>query len=170
MQPVKQGGFSTKHVYMLTPEAFFRALQRAQKHSKHAVDPTIYADYFQFIQKAFLHYSEFQLRSERLRVKNLTTENTSLTNEVKTLNAKMDKQTSMIKDQSGQIDKLLRYGQDANQKLDDTKEKLTEMNGKLDTMFEFLKDFAKMTLPMWVGSSVVKTQYQNLLDIMRRML
>ena len=46
----------TKHVnvYMLTPEAFFRALQRAQQHSKHDVDPTIYADYFQFIQKAFL--------------------------------------------------------------------------------------------------------------------
>jgi len=29
MQPVKQGGFSTKHVYMLTPESFFIALIRA---------------------------------------------------------------------------------------------------------------------------------------------
>jgi len=36
------------------------------------------------------------------------------------------------------------------------------MNDKLDVMFDFMLSFARMTIPMWLGSSVIKTQFDNL--------
>jgi len=40
-QPVPQGGYSTKKVYMLTPEAFKNCLMRARKYPNQKVDPKL---------------------------------------------------------------------------------------------------------------------------------
>ena len=51
LQPVKQGGYSTKKVYMLTPEAFKKCLMRAQRRPKQTVDPVVYCDYYLLLEK-----------------------------------------------------------------------------------------------------------------------
>jgi len=48
-EPVKQGGFSTKKVYMLTPEALKMCLMRAQRRSVQSIDVTQYAKYYLFL-------------------------------------------------------------------------------------------------------------------------
>jgi len=60
--PIKQGGYTIKKIYMLTPEAFFLALQRAQRRPNQLVDPTIYAKYFQFLQKVIKYYDQYQIK------------------------------------------------------------------------------------------------------------
>ncbi len=57
-QPVKQGGYVNKNIYMLTPEAFFLALQRAQRREEQTKDPAMYAMYFQFLQKVAKNYAD----------------------------------------------------------------------------------------------------------------
>ncbi len=52
MQPVKQGGFSTKKEYKLTPYAFKLCLIRA-KNSK------IYANYYLLLEKVFKNYRDY---------------------------------------------------------------------------------------------------------------
>ena len=60
-------GTKHKKVYMLTPEAFFLALQRAKHDPKQSADPTVYAKYFQFLQKVIKYYDQFQIkRMEKL--------------------------------------------------------------------------------------------------------
>jgi len=112
-------------------------------------------DYAMTLMAIFKIYSEELLIAKDNAIEQKDDKIDELTDEVKSLK-------TMVKDQNLKIDILLKYGQDANQKLDDTNEKLTEMNGKLDTMFEFMKDFARMTLPMWIGSSVLmKLMYHH---------
>ena len=45
-----QGGYSTKKVYMLTPEAFKKCLMRAQRRPAQKVDPVIYCDYYLLLE------------------------------------------------------------------------------------------------------------------------
>jgi len=62
----KHGG-RPSDIYMLTPESFFLALMRSKRTKGQTVDPIIYAEYFQFIQKSFLQYTKYQLRCSQDR-------------------------------------------------------------------------------------------------------
>jgi hypothetical protein len=55
-------GSTTSKVYMLTPDAFFLALQRAQRRQNQTKDPTIYAKYFLFLQKVVKYYDIYQIK------------------------------------------------------------------------------------------------------------
>jgi len=59
-----QGGTSDKHIYLLTPEAFFLALMRAKRDPNQQVDPTVYAKYFQFLQKVVKYYDKYQIQKQ----------------------------------------------------------------------------------------------------------
>ncbi len=156
-QPVKQGGVSTKHVYMLTPEAFKKCLMRARNHKTHTINAEIYANYYLFLEKVITYYTKYQFelseafsrcKDDRIdeqskKIDNLLENNKELLSNNKELLTKVDEQTK-------KIDQLMIYAEDANE--------------KLDIMFDFMVDFAKITLPMWVGSSVFKTQLQSLID------
>jgi hypothetical protein len=41
---------------------------------------------------------------------------------------------------------------------------IKQLHVKLDTMFEYLLSFARMTIPTWIGSSVIKKQYDTLIQ------
>jgi hypothetical protein len=45
----------------------------------------------------------------------------------------------------------------------DIKSELKTVNEKFDMLFDFVVEFAKMVLPAWIGSSVMKTQFKILL-------
>ncbi len=142
-------GTKHKKVYHLTPEAFFLALQRSKRSPNQEVDPVIYARYFQFLQKVVRYYSEYQARAEAHR-------NAMLTDENKTLIAKIDKQTE-------KIDELKQLNLEQSAKMDQIMIYASDCNRKIDVFYDFVQQFAKMTLPMWVGSSVIKTQLDNFL-------
>ncbi len=164
VQPVKQGGASTKNVYMLTPEAFKKCLMRATKHSTHTINVEIYANYYLFLEKVITYYTKYQLElanalsrckddkidQQSMKIESLIVSNKDLLTKVDKQSTMIDQQSSMITDQTKKIDQLMIYAKDANE--------------KLDIMFDFMVDFAKITLPMWVGSSVFKTQLQSLID------
>jgi hypothetical protein len=59
-QPVPQGGYSTKKVYMLTPEAFKTCLMRARKYPNQTVDPTIYSKYYLLLEKIHKLYMDYE--------------------------------------------------------------------------------------------------------------
>ncbi len=157
-------GGSNKKVYMLTPEAFKKCLMRARNHKTHTINAEIYANYYLFLEKVITYYTKYQLdlanalsrcKDDKIDSliesnKELLSNNNQLLRSNQELTSKMDQQSSMITDQTKKIDQLMIYAEDANE--------------KLDIMFDFMVDFAKITLPMWVGSSVFKTQLQSLID------
>ena len=61
----KQGGTSTKHVYMLTPECFKTILIGATKHKKHTTDVLKYRKYYLFLEAVVGYYMKYQLGLER---------------------------------------------------------------------------------------------------------
>jgi len=75
-------------------------------------------------------------------------------NHIKTQNETL---IAKIDTQSADIQQLLRYGKSADQKLDDLGE-------KFDRMFSFLLEFAKLILPAWIGSSVLRTRMTGLIE------
>jgi hypothetical protein len=66
-----EGGYSTKKVYMLTPEAFKKCLMRAQRRPKQKVDPVIYCDYYLLLEKTYKLYTDYekQLLNKQLEQK-----------------------------------------------------------------------------------------------------
>ncbi len=172
----QQGPSGVKHkkVYMLTPEAFFTALMRAQHRKNQTTDPTIYAMYFQFLQKVAKNYADYQTIMKEVENKILEANNKSLTSDNRTLTDKVDELLednaslktdvkSLLKDNTelkntasrlvddnvelkNTANQLLTYSQSANVMLVDMKANIDELAG-----------IARMVLPMWVGSSVAKT-------------
>lgn len=61
-----------------------------------------------------------------------------------------------------QIDKLLTHTSHIMVQNDNQSIQIKELHHKLDRLFEFLLSFAHMTIPTWIGSSVIKKQYDTL--------
>ena len=59
-EPVKQGGYSTKKVYMLTPEAFKTCLLRSRRYPNQKMDPDIYTKYYLLLEKTYKLYTDYE--------------------------------------------------------------------------------------------------------------
>ncbi len=150
-------GANKRYVYMLTPESFFTALQRAKRCKGQRVDPTIYAKYFQFLQKVVKNYSDYQTKMYEHKNRLLMIDNNTLTTNNKTLNknieelkasnARMEASNARLE---ADMQEVLNHGRNANIKLDRIQESVDE-----------LSNIVRMTLPMWVGSSVTKTMFDK---------
>ncbi len=154
-EPVKQGGFSTKKVYYLTPEAFKKCLMRAQRRKNQPVDPVIYCNYYLLLEKAYKFYTDYerQYADKIISIKDDKIDTLIKQNNVLiTMNTDQSKQ---LTDQSNQINSLITYAKDR-------KIEITMLNQKIDILFDFMISFAKMTIPMWIGSNVIKYQYDTL--------
>jgi len=127
-------GAKHKKVYMLTPEAFKKCLMRARRYNGQTIDVTKYANYYLFLEKVVKYYDMYQSTLKDIL-----------------LSQKDDK----IDELTEKIDQLTLLGERQLATLD-------IMNDKLDVMFDFMLSFARMTIPMWLGSSVIKTQFDNL--------
>ena len=60
LQPVPQGGYSTKKVYMLTPEAFKTCLMRARRYPHQTIDPKIYSKYYLLLERTYKLYTDYE--------------------------------------------------------------------------------------------------------------
>ena len=112
------------------------------------VDPTIYCDYYLLLEEVFKLYTDY----ERQYAKCL-------------LAIKDDKIDLLLlenKQQSAKIDKLLTHTNHIMVQNDHQSYEIKQLHYKLDRLFEYLLSFAHMTIPTWIGSAVLKKQYDTL--------
>jgi hypothetical protein len=88
-----------------------------------------------------------------------------------TLEQKVDKQSNQLDKQSNQITELLANSRglittvnNNNVMITDLHDEVSILNFKLDNIFEYLLMFARMTIPTWIGSTVIKQQYDILMN------
>jgi hypothetical protein len=55
-----QGGYSSKKIYMLTPESFKKCLMRAQRRPNQTVDPVVYCNYYLLLEKTYKLYTDYE--------------------------------------------------------------------------------------------------------------
>ena len=79
-----------------------------------------------------------------------------------TLEQKLDRQSKKMEEQSNQINQLLIYGKDSNDQIHYLRDEVSILNIKIDNLFDYLLSFARMTIPTWIGSTVIKQQYDTL--------
>ncbi len=84
---------------------------------------------------------------------------------------KVDNLTQMNTDQSSQIAKLLGFAENTKDQLDEVRselhfanEKIDELHTKFDESFDFAAELGRMSLHMWIGSNVFKTQLDHLIQ------
>ena len=116
-EPVKQGEFSTKHVYMLTPRTFKRILITATRHSSHTVDVAKYADYYLFLEDVVGYYMTYQLGLEKAMSAAKDGAIQQQSDRIDTLISEIRSQSAQIATQSAQIATLLDYNGDIQQEL-----------------------------------------------------
>ena len=155
---VKDGKTYHPHKYNITRNACYKVLARSFNEDK-------FADYFSLLWQISEQYKKYSSDYDaHIAITEKNRVIGSLESEVRGLRNEMTQLVVVNKKQSSDIQELLKYGKSADVKLDRVETELKSVNEKLDAMFDFAIDFAKMTLPMWVGSNVFKTQLQNLLE------
>ncbi len=107
----------------------------------------IYDQEFIKIQKNTIRRKDEAITQLHEKIDNLTSVNT--------------KQTDMITQQSSEIKQLLGFASDTKESLIEARQEIKEIKIKLDEWFSFSTNFARMILPMWIGSSVFKTMYDQ---------
>lgn len=154
-QPVKQGGFVTHKQYTLTPEAFKKCLMGARRYTGQGVDPKIYLNYFLLLEKVFKLYMDYerQYASRLLQCKD---------DKIDEQSNKIDNLTQTVGKQSNQIEKLLGHTTHIIVQNDNQAKKIDELQHTINRMFDFLKSFARVTIPAWIGSEVINKQYETL--------
>jgi hypothetical protein len=136
--------------YMLTPEAFKLALMSAKKYPGQAVNPLVYRKYYLLLEVAFKLYTDYERAYSKciLAIKDNKIDRLLIDNQQ--LKADMNKVLANSRHIIVQND---------NQSIE-----IKQLHVKLDTMFEYLLSFARMTIPTWIGSSVIKKQYDTLIQ------
>ena len=117
-------------IYMLTPHAFKLALQRAKKTDTQTIDPKMYANYFQFLEKVVKYYSDYQIAK-------LNVAKGSLENTLSNLLSKVDsivESNSRLEKHAEEQEKLAKK---AEFNLESVK---TSLNAKLDTVVTMLQE------------------------------
>ncbi len=109
-QPVKQGGYSTKKIYMLTPEAFKKCLMRAQRRPKQTIDPVKYCNYYLLLEKTYKMYTDYE---KKLLNKQIEKQEQNLEQK----DQQIEKQTLQIEKQEQDLEEQRRYTLDLQEGL-----------------------------------------------------
>ena len=133
VQPVKQGGFSTKKEYKLTSKAFKLCLMRS-KNSKE------YAKYYLLLEQVFKNYQEYQIMYQKVL---MSGKDNTINEQLKTINemkAKMDEILGYAKETKEQNEELL-------DKVDEMNDKVDEMNDNINDIKDAFKDTSDRSVP-----------------------
>jgi hypothetical protein len=176
---VQQRGNSGAQVhkqYMLTPEALKKCLMRAQRRANQPVDPTIYCDYYLRLEQAFKLYTDYERQYAKclLAIKDSKIDEQSnkldeQSNKIDQLLLENKQQSSKLEQQSLEIREVLansrhiiKQNNDLHTEVSDLHTEVIQLNIKIDALFDFMLSFARMTIPTWIGSSIIKQQYETL--------
>ena len=143
-QPVSQGGFSTKKVYILNNKSFKICLMRAQRRPNQTVDPIIYANYYMLLEEVHKYYCMFQLAYDQKII-------SMKDDKIDTLSKKVDNLTSTN-------DKLIKMNLYIQKQNDVIIHQNIQLTTKVDSIFDMMVSFMQATIPTWVGGSVMKNQ------------
>ena len=143
-QPVSQGGFSTKKVYILNNKSFKICLMRAQRRPNQTVDPIIYANYYMLLEEVHKYYCMFQLAYDQKII-------SMKDDKIDTLSKKVDNLTSTN-------DKLIKMNLYIQKQNDVIIHQNIQLTTKVDSIFNMMVSFMQATIPTWVGGSVMKNQ------------
>ena len=130
----------------------FEDLVRCISRSKNA---SSLRDYAMNLMAIFKIYSEELLTAKDNAIEQKDDKIDSLSKKIDELLTANKDLLTINKDQTVNIDKLLHHSEETNAKLSD-------MNTKLDIVIGFIIEFAKLILPAWVGSSVLRTRLDSL--------
>lgn len=190
-QQVVSGVKHCKH-YNLTPEAFKKCLMRAQRRVNQPVDPTIYCDYYLLLEKVFKLFTDYerqysvrllQCKDDKIdqqsrqlqlllnksdqiiglngdlsnQVTALSGQNNELTNQVSTLSTSVDSLTTEVDSLTTEVGSL-------TTEVSLLIEEVARLNLKIDALFDTVLSFAQMIIPTWIGASIIKQQYEKLLE------
>ena len=146
-QPVKQGGFSTKNEYKLTPYAFKLCLIRS-KNSKE------YAKYYLLLEQVFKNYQEYQIMYQNNIINGITNENKSLHKKIddllnygKQTTEKLNEMHEQNEDLKDTIDDIKEQNEDLKDTIDDIKEQNEDLKDTIDDIKEAFKDTADRSVP-----------------------
>ena len=117
--PVKQGGFSTKKEYKLTPYAFKLCLIRS-KNSKE------YAKYYLLLEQVFKNYQEYQIMYQKVL-----------------LSGKDDKLDEM----KAQIKELLGYARETKEQNEELKDTMEDIKDTMEDIKDAFKETADRSVP-----------------------
>jgi hypothetical protein len=154
----------TKHskLYMLTPESFKLCLMRSQRRAKQSVDPIIYANYYLLLECVFKLYTIYE---KLYATKLMTIKDDKIDKQSDTINQLKNTIDIMLvngNSQSNKIDKLITFAEDSNTRIITLQEEVSILNDKLDILFDYFLSFARMSLTTWIGSTVIKQQFDTL--------
>ena len=155
LQPVKQGGFTKSKQYMLTPEAFKLCLMSAKKYPGQMVNPLVYRKYYILLEKVFKLYTDYEREYSKCIMAIKDDKIDRMANDIKDLIASN-------KDLKCENQELLSNSRLMLSQNGHLITQVSHLNNKIDAMFEFMLSFARMTIPTWIGSSVIKQQYDTL--------
>ena len=144
LQPVKQGGFSTKKVYILNNKSFKICLMRAQRRPNQPVDPIIYANYYMLLEEVHKYYCMFQLAYDQKII-------SMKDDKIDSLSEKVDKQLVQLDKQNENINYLRKQN-------DFIIQQNVSLHSKVDSIFNMMVLFMQATIPTWVGGSVMQNQ------------
>jgi len=169
-EEANNGNKRTQSMEYISYEDLVRCISRSKNASS-------LRDYAMHLMAVFKIYSEEliiakdnAIDEKNDKIDNLNEKVDGLKSDIRTLLTVNKDQTAKINQQDVKIDRLLQYGENTKMQLDHTTIQLDTTITKLDIVDRrlahlsgFTTEFARMTLPMWVGSSVLKTQLAHLL-------
>ncbi len=159
-------GATIKNIYMLTPQALFLALMRAQRRPDQTIDPIIYADYFMFIQKVMLYYNDYQKQlqhnKDQIELKEKEDKIDKLEMEKKNDKIALNEKDDKIDRLEQTVNKLLQATNKSNDKLDvaidkidEANKQLNDANGKLDNMENTMNDIHQVAVESAYHSTAI---------------
>lgn len=142
---------------------------RAQRRPNQPVDPVIYCNYYLLLEKVYKFYTDYERKyADRLllvkdeKIDGLSKQIGDQTKQIGNLTLMNENLTTLAETQSSQITDLKEMTKQLINHAEDRKIEVSMLNKKIDILFDFMISFAKMTIPMWVGSNVIKTQFDIL--------
>jgi hypothetical protein len=155
--------------YNLTPEAFKKCLMRAQRRANQEVDPVVYVDYYLLLEKVFKLYTDYERQYAKClltlkddKIDQLLKDNKELLSETKQQSIKLDKQSLEIQEMLTNSRSILSQNNNLSTQVSELHIEVTQLNDKISALFDFMLSFARMTIPTWIGSSIIKQQYETL--------
>jgi len=148
-EETNDGNKRTQSMEYISYEDLVRSISRSKNASS-------LRDYAMNLMAVFKIYSEELIIAKDNALDEKDTKIDELINEVKSQSEKIANLHTDNVDLKGMVKDLLNDGKTTHRKLDIAIQ-------KIDVLTRFTKSFAHMTLIMWVGSSVMKTQLTNLL-------
>jgi parvulin-like peptidyl-prolyl isomerase len=110
-----QGGYSSKKIYMLTPESFKKCLMRSRKYPNQTVDPVIYCDYYLLLEKTYKLYTDYekQLLNNQLEENQLQLEQNQ--QQLEENQKQLDEAKSKLRSETSKLKNQLRKTLEFNQ-------------------------------------------------------